>query len=125
VYPSLRNFYRGNRVHSWDTILKTANVSDIELNERFRNTALYATFCAVLRREDQPDGYETLPDVALLAPPPAEIASRWPGISPDQVEALVQDYNLECDQLGELDLNDVYHRVRELAAHDIVWQNGR
>jgi nuclear pore complex protein Nup133 len=63
----------------------------------------------------------TLPDVALMVPTPAEIASRWPGMSPDQVAALVHDYNLEHDELGQLDLNDVYHRVRELATHDIVW----
>ena len=46
-------------------------------------------------------------------------------MSPDQVEALTQDYNLECDQLRRLDLNDVYHRVQELAAHDIVWESAQ
>jgi nuclear pore complex protein Nup133 len=80
-------------------IRKTANVSGVELSERFRNTAFYATLCAILPREYQPEGYETLPDVALLAPTPAETTSRWPGMSPDQVEALIQDYNLESDQL--------------------------
>lgn len=108
---------------SWNTIRKTANISDAELNERFRSTALYCTLCAILPREYQPEGYETLPDVALMTPSLEEIGSRWPGMSPDQVEAVIQDYNLECDRLGELDLNDVYHRVRELAAHDVVWQN--
>jgi nuclear pore complex protein Nup133 len=44
-------------------------------------------------------------------------------MSPDQVEGLAQDYSVEHDRLGELDLDDVYHRVRELAAHDIVWQD--
>jgi len=40
-------------------------------------------------------------------------------MTPEQVEALVEDYNLECDRLGEMDLDDVYHRVRELAVHDV------
>ncbi|KAF8077905.1 hypothetical protein FPV67DRAFT_1405325 [Lyophyllum atratum] len=122
---AFRTVWRRIYIHDeWDSIRKTANISDAELNTRFRNTALYCTLCAVLPREHQPQGYETLPDVALLTPSGSEIASRWPGLSPEQIEALVQDYNLECDQLGEMDLNDVYHRVRELAVHDIVWQAG-
>lgn len=108
--------------YSWATIQQTSNISDVELNERFRNTALYATLRAVIPREYEPECYETLRDMAELVPTPAEIASRWPGLSPDQTEALVQDYRMECDQLGQLDLNDIYHRVRELAAQDIGWE---
>lgn len=67
-------------------------------------------------------GYETSPDEALITPTTAEMTSRWPGFTQEQIEALVQDYNLECDRLGELDLNDVFHRVRELAVHDVEWQ---
>ena len=66
-------------------------------------------------------GYETSPDEALMTPTMTEITSRWPGFTQEQVEALVQDYNLECDRLGEMDLNDVVHRVRELAVHDVEW----
>ncbi|KAF5381087.1 hypothetical protein D9615_003993 [Tricholomella constricta] len=122
---AFRTVWRRIYIHDdWDSIRKTANVSDAELNARFCNTALYCTLCAILPREYQPEGYETLPDVALITPSAAEITSRWPGLSQEQVDALVQDYNLECDRLGELDLNDVYHRVRELAVHDVVWQAG-
>ena len=103
---------------------KTANISDAELSNRFRNTALYAILCTILPRQHKPFGYETLPDEALLVPSPDEISSRWPGLSSAEVEALVQDYNLECDRLGEMDLNDVYPRIRELAEHDILWENG-
>jgi nuclear pore complex protein Nup133 len=112
-----------NQNYSWNMIRKTANVSDVELNERFRGTALYATLCAIISEPDRSEGYETQPDVALMTPSVAEISSRWPGLSLEETEALVQDYNLECDRLGELDLNDVYHRVRELALHDVVWRN--
>jgi len=107
---------------SWDAIRRTANVSDQELNERFRSTALYSTLSVVLSMESPPEGYDTSPDVALVIPTAAEVTSRWPGLSTEQVDALLQDYTLECDKLGELDLNDVYDRVRELAAHAAVWQ---
>lgn len=66
------------------------------------------------------EGYDTSPDVALVIPTETEITSRWPGLSSEQVDRLLQDYALECDKLGELDLNDVYERVRELAAREIV-----
>ncbi|KAG6900855.1 hypothetical protein C0993_009973 [Termitomyces sp. T159_Od127] len=106
----------------WDAIRKTTNVSDAELSARFRGTALYNTLCAIVTKDHQPVGYETTPDEALITPTTTEITSRWPGFTQAQVEALVQDYNLECDRLGELDLNDVFHRVRELAVHDVEWQ---
>ncbi|KAG5342787.1 hypothetical protein C0989_008737 [Termitomyces sp. Mn162] len=108
-------------VCSWDAIRKTANVSDAELSARFRSTALYNTLCAIITKDHQPAGYETSPDEALVTPTMTEITSRWPGLTQEQVEALVQDYNLECDLLGDLDLNDVFHRVRELAVHDVEW----
>lgn len=120
---AFRSVWRRIYIHDdWDGIRRTANVSDHELNERFRATALYATLSVVLSMESPPDGYDTGPDVALVIPTEAEIKSRWPGLSSEQVDALLQDYTLECDKLGELDLNDVYDRVRELAAQAVVWQ---
>lgn len=108
---------------SWDTIRKTANVTDVELNQRYENTALYSTLCIILAQEDHnEEGFETAPDVALMVPSTTEIISRWPGTSPDQIEGLVEDYNLECDRLGELDLNDVYGRIRELAVQHVLWE---
>ncbi|KAJ7774554.1 hypothetical protein DFH07DRAFT_102982 [Mycena maculata] len=120
---AFRSVWRRIYIHDdWDAIRRTANVSDHELNERFQATALYATLSVVLAMESPPEGYDTSPDVALVIPTEAEITSRWPGLSSEQVNALVQDYTLECDKLGELDLNDVYERVRELAAHAVVLQ---
>ncbi|KAG6851014.1 hypothetical protein H0H93_004501 [Arthromyces matolae] len=124
VASAFRTVWRRIYIHDdWDTIRKTANVSDAELNARFRSTALYNTLCAVVTRDYQPIGYETSPDEALITPSVTEITSRWPGFTQEQVEALVQDYNLECDRLGELDLNDVVHRVRELAVNDVEWKS--
>ncbi|KAG6907355.1 hypothetical protein DXG01_009239 [Tephrocybe rancida] len=120
---AFRTVWRRIYIHDdWDAIRKTANVSDAELSARFRSTALYNTFCAIVTRDYQPVGYETSPDEALITPTTTEITSRWPGLSQEQVDALVRDYNNECDRLGELDLNDVFHRVRELAVQDVEWQ---
>ncbi|TFK76396.1 hypothetical protein BDN72DRAFT_755585 [Pluteus cervinus] len=120
---AFRSVWRRIYLHDdWEMIRKTANVTDVELNQRFQSTALFATLCSVLMREDQPEGYETTPDVALIVPSPTEITSRWPGTAPEHVDALIEDYNMECDRLGDLDLNDVYHRIRELAAQQIIWQ---
>ncbi|KAG6898380.1 hypothetical protein C0992_009055 [Termitomyces sp. T32_za158] len=123
VASAFRTVWRRIYIHDdWDGIRKTTNVSDAELSARFRGTALYNTLCGIVARDHQPVGYETPPDEALIVPTTTEIKSRWPGFTQEQVEALVQDYNLECDRLGELDLNDVFHRVRELAVHDVDWQ---
>jgi nuclear pore complex protein Nup133 len=84
---------------------KKANVSDTKLNDRFWNTALYGTVCAVLPREDQPEVYEMLPDEALFAPSPPEIASRW------RLSRRIIAWSM--NRLGELDLDDDYHRWRE------------
>lgn len=97
-------------------------MSDSEIKDRLRSTALYHTLCSALSRgEKLTNGYEASPDVALIVPTPAEISSRWSGISSDQVDAIVEDYNFECDKLGELELEDIFHRVRELAVQDTTW----
>ena len=48
-----------------------------------------------------------------------EIASRWPGMSVEQVEAMTNDYNSEQDILGELVLDDVFTRILELAECEV------
>ncbi|KAK0204765.1 hypothetical protein DFS33DRAFT_1322617 [Desarmillaria ectypa] len=117
---AFRTVWRRIYIHDdWNTIRQTANVSDNELSERFRGTALYATFCHILTQTDQPDGYETIPDVSLIIPTADEVSSRWSGMPADEVESIMQDYTFECDTLGDLELNDVYYRIRELAEQDL------
>uniref|UniRef100_A0A0W0FLK8 Uncharacterized protein n=1 Tax=Moniliophthora roreri TaxID=221103 RepID=A0A0W0FLK8_MONRR len=119
---AFRTVWRRVYIHDdWDVIRQTTNVTDEELTKRFKDTALYTTLLEILPREHEIEGYETVPDVALIIPSAEEIASRWPGMPQDQVERLIADYNVECDKLGELDLNDVYHRIRELAGEEIAW----
>ena len=97
--------------NSWKRIQQTANVTDAEVNERFRNTAL----CAVLQTLSS--RYHLRPSEIREVPSIGEIASRWPGIPHDEVEALHRDYSWESTRVEELGLDDeVYERVKELAA---------
>nr|GAT53189.1 methyltransferase type 11 [Mycena chlorophos] len=74
---AFRSVWRRIYIHDdWDAIRRTANVSDHELTERLRSTALFATLCVVLSMDDPPDGYDTNPDLALVTPTEAEILSR-------------------------------------------------
>ncbi|KAF8636731.1 hypothetical protein AX17_003534 [Amanita inopinata Kibby_2008] len=119
---AFRTVWRRVYIHDdWDEIRKTTNISDSELTQRYRNTALYATLCAVSREGENQIPFIT-PDESLMTPSAAEIISRWPGMSKEQVEAIARDYDFERDKLGEYDLDDVYHRIRELADEDVVWQ---
>jgi nuclear pore complex protein Nup133 len=90
-------------------------VSDAEIIERLQGTALYAVLRATLAKPYQPLGYILQPGEALPVPTISELASRWPGMAPEQLEEIQKDYTLESDNLGDLELEDVYERVRELA----------
>ena len=103
-------------IFSWETLQKTSDVSDDELNSRYQETALYSTLMSALQREDGP---LIPPSEALLIPKPDEMVSRWPGMSTDQIEALEGDYISEQDRLGELELDDIFTRIHELAVHAI------
>src|SRR5713101_7176119 len=46
---------------SWDSIRQTSGITDAELNERFRNTALYTALLATLPKRHQPAGYVLSP----------------------------------------------------------------
>ncbi|KAJ3744726.1 Non-repetitive/WGA-negative nucleoporin C-terminal-domain-containing protein [Lentinula detonsa] len=105
----------------WKAIQKTSGVGDAELSQRFRQTALYSTFLDILSRPDEDvDGFEIDPDLALVVPTVEEISSRWPGLPQDQVERIHDDYEIECDKLGDFELEEAYSRVRELAEIDIL-----
>ncbi|KXN86872.1 hypothetical protein AN958_09467 [Leucoagaricus sp. SymC.cos] len=122
-YSALRTVWRRIYLHDdWNTIRKTANISDAELSERFKNTALYAVFSTQLPRATS-DDFEIKPDEALEMPTPEEMDSRWPGMSPEQLEAVANDYAYEVDMLGELELDEeLFSRVKELAAQDALWE---
>ncbi|TCD68905.1 hypothetical protein EIP91_009455 [Steccherinum ochraceum] len=109
---AIKTVWRRVYIHDdWKRIQQTANITDAEVNDRFRNSAL----CAVLQTVNK--RYHVRPKDAGAVPSLEEIASRWPGIPLDEVEALYRDYVAESMRLEELGLDDeVYERVKELAA---------
>jgi nuclear pore complex protein Nup133 len=103
-------------------IRQTVNVSDAEINERFRATALFAVLQVASRERDDEASFVVLqPENALLPPTLEEVESRWPGLTPDQVESLQAGYAEESDRLQALALEDVYDRVREIAQENPQW----
>jgi nuclear pore complex protein Nup133 len=106
---------------SWDTIKKTSGVSDDQLKERFRSTALVSALSATLPKRHQPEGYILPPNQALAVPSLAELSSRWPGMSPEQIEALHEDYQEESSLLAEHDLAEGFGRAREVVLDEMMW----
>jgi hypothetical protein len=106
---------------SWDTIKKTSGVSDAQLNERFRSTALVTALSVTLPKRHQPEGYILSPSQALAVPSLAELSSRWPGMSPEQIEALHEDHKEESALLEEYDLMEVFGRAREVVLDEMMW----
>lgn len=87
------------------------DVTDDELTAKYQNTALYATLACGPK-------YVLEPSRALAIPSATDIASRWPGLPPDQVEAIEKDFAMEAQTLEELRLENDYKRVKELVALD-------
>jgi nuclear pore complex protein Nup133 len=58
------------------------------------------------------------PDEALEPPSKDELFSRWTGLSPDQQESILADFDVERDRLGDLELMDEYERILELVEAD-------
>lgn len=96
---------------SWDLIRQTVDVTDDELTGKYQNTALYTTLACGPK-------YVLEPSRALGIPSTTDITSRWPGLPPDQVEALEKDFSTESAALGSLKLENDYKRVKELVAQD-------
>ena len=107
--------------NSWDVIKETSGVSDAQLNGRFRSTALVAALSATLPKRHQPEGYILTPSQALVVPSLAELSSRWPGMSPEQIEALHEDYQEESNLLAEYDLLEAFSRAREVIVDEMMW----
>ncbi|KDR81643.1 hypothetical protein GALMADRAFT_239719 [Galerina marginata CBS 339.88] len=114
---ALRTVWRRVYLHDdWDSLKETADISDDELNARYQGTALYATLCSVMHRSE----FGLDPAEALMIPSTEEIVSRWPGMSTDQVDSMIRDYNSEQDRLGEWELDGVFGRIKELAEAEVT-----
>ena len=107
------------RACSWNMIRQTTGVTDDELNERLRSTALYAALSAVARRKSRPQGYKLAPREALDVPAEEEIARRWPSMSPDEIVAIGRDYERDRRTLEDLDLDGIYQSMEQLVENDV------
>ena len=96
---------------SWDSIRQTMDVTDDELTEKYHKTALFATLACGPQHVLEPSH-------ALAIPSTTGIASRWPGLTPDQVEAVERDFTTESRILEGLGLENDFKRVKELVAQD-------
>ncbi|KAL5532748.1 hypothetical protein ACEPAF_4522 [Sanghuangporus sanghuang] len=116
----------------WESISKTTNRTDTQLVERFRKTALYATVRDELRRarDEQngvlaPSDLVNTPNIVLplnevaQLPTREELASRWPGHSEEQLDALENDYKNEQQRLESFDLAPIVERVKKLAVQEL------
>jgi nuclear pore complex protein Nup133 len=93
-------------------VRQTAGATDAELADRMRSTALFAVLRAAARR---PALTALLPDAILVVPDAETLASRWPGLAPEQLDALLDDYNSEVQVVTDHALQDVFGRISELA----------
>ncbi|KAJ8487889.1 hypothetical protein ONZ51_g3889 [Trametes cubensis] len=114
-----RNVWRRIYIHDdWNMIRQTTGVSDEELNQRLRSTALYAALQAVVHKRQRPEGYKLAPAEALDVPSEDEVALRWPSMSPEEVGAIVRDYQRDSRALQDLDLAGIYQSMEQLVNAD-------
>ena len=107
-------------LYSWPKIRKTVNITDTQLIQKFRNTALYQTVKDSLTREEGGAEKALLPlEEAAIIPTLEELQSRWPGHSTDQIQSIMHDYEAERKRLAELDLQPIIERVKELAIQEL------
>ncbi|EPS98566.1 hypothetical protein FOMPIDRAFT_1061291 [Fomitopsis schrenkii] len=116
---AFRTVWRRIYIHDdWDNIRQTINMTDAELNARFRGTALYAALQSTLLTPHAPAGFVSTPAEAQEVPDPDELALRWPGMSPDDIDTVYRDCRKESKYLADLRLEDMYLSLRELVAED-------
>lgn len=79
---------------------------------------MYTALQATLPRQDQPEGYILKPTTATIIPDYSEIALRWSGLSPDEVDAVERDCAREGTVLNNLGLDDMFENIRQLVTED-------
>ncbi|KAI0807541.1 hypothetical protein C8Q74DRAFT_1213431 [Fomes fomentarius] len=118
---AFRTVWRRIFIHDdWNSIRLTTGVSDEELNERLRSTALYAALQAVAHKRHCPEGYKLTPAEALDIPSEDETALRWPGMSPDEIVAVDHDHERDRMLLHDLNLDGIYESMEQLVDHDVA-----
>ena len=101
-------------MHSWPEIIRTTNVTDSQIKEKFEKTALYSVAVDIQAYEGDLDANIPPPAQAEIIPNEDEISSRWPGHFPEQIMELTRDYQTEVRALKRVELDYVVDRVKEL-----------
>ncbi|EPQ58276.1 hypothetical protein GLOTRDRAFT_57100 [Gloeophyllum trabeum ATCC 11539] len=114
VQNAMRAVWRRIYSHDdWDALKQTSGLSDDEVTDRLKDTALYITLCAVYGN----GGTAVLYPTSCAKPPSKEvIAARFPGMDPDGVDALVEEYRQEGDAIisAGIEENGMWERVMHL-----------
>ncbi|KIJ44042.1 hypothetical protein M422DRAFT_30592 [Sphaerobolus stellatus SS14] len=115
---AFRNVWRRIYLHDdWTEIRKIANRTDYELIPKLRNTKVYQ----VLASSGLNRNAIVLPSEAIDVPTVEDIAKRWPGMTPGQVQELVDDYNTESQVLSSNGPRDIdFADVRRLVEKDLA-----
>ncbi|OSX65290.1 hypothetical protein POSPLADRAFT_1054050 [Postia placenta MAD-698-R-SB12] len=120
VKAAYRSIWRRIYIHDdWDVLRQTVNVTDEEVNARFRGSALYVALRATIRPNAGFEGYIMAPSEALEIPQHADIALRYTGISPDEAEDIRRDLEEESQELAELRMDETFMCIRQLVQDDL------
>ncbi|KAH9946079.1 uncharacterized protein BXZ73DRAFT_86275 [Epithele typhae] len=119
---AFQNVWRRIFIHDdWNYIRQTTGVTDAELNDRLRRTALYAALLSIARRPRQahPEGHKLAPSQVLDIASQEEIALRWPSMSPDEITSIETDYGRDCRKLEDYNLEGIYQSMEQLVQSDL------
>ncbi|CAG8478375.1 12461_t:CDS:10, partial [Acaulospora colombiana] len=88
-----RRIYINDR---WDSISNTNDMSDDDVNERIKNTALYHTLEVISTRTDMPlYQWFSLPVNAFFASTTEQLQRRFPEFNAEQINKIIEDYKEE------------------------------
>ncbi|KZT42039.1 hypothetical protein SISSUDRAFT_1125969 [Sistotremastrum suecicum HHB10207 ss-3] len=113
----LRGLWRKAFIHDdWQRVQQTAGLTDNQINNRIRATALYATLRAIT--DPSFDGWRLTPTEASQIPSFQSLGARWPTLSSDQLKEIETDLKKERDRLETSGIKRLYDQVMRLAVDD-------
>ncbi|KAG8953559.1 hypothetical protein FRC03_011734, partial [Tulasnella sp. 419] len=107
----------------WEGLRETAHLTDDEVSQNLRATALYQLVKHTISIKDFPSTMVLPPSEAARTPPQIEITTRFTSLSASQITDLMADYQWEQRRLDELiegrvGLEEIYDAIRKIAAED-------
>ncbi|CAG8600058.1 18718_t:CDS:10, partial [Racocetra fulgida] len=116
IFDTFLNFYR------WDSISNTNDMSDEDLNEQIRGTAVYHTLDIVSQTADIPlIQWFCPPAEAFFASTEEQLRRRFPDFNEEELAGLIEDYKRENTALERVikDYNLVMHVEHALRLLDL------